>query len=118
MQRDSSDYYIWQLFPRYGFIKMGIFHMPCEDHLITNDPHLVFSVLSSRMALDGMSVDVQIYRLDFSPIWALEVITDGGASLVWEELFSTDSEAFATFQMAAKRGLSYFLTHAECATLH
>lgn len=89
-----------------------------EFDVIIEDPHLVVSELSSRMTLEGSGIDVQIYRLDFYPVWALEVIS-GGTSLIWDELFATDYEALSEFKkMAEVKGLAYILSQAEFETLH
>lgn len=86
---------------------------------MNHDPHLVYSPLSSHHTLDGMDLDVQIYRLDFYPVWALECVTEEGVSLVWNELFDTDYEALEAFQnIPADDGMAYLLSHADLESLH
>ena len=83
------------------------------------DPHLVYSPLSSHHRLDGMEFDVWIYRLDFYPVWALEIITEEGVSLVWKELFDSDHEALEAFgAIPAGDCMAYLLRHADLETMH
>jgi hypothetical protein len=44
----------------------------------------------------GLTVDVQIYRVENSK-WALEVIDGEGTSTVWDDQFDTDEDAKAEF---------------------
>lgn len=74
------------------------------------DPNIIVSPLSGTVTRDGISVDVQIYRLERDPHWALEVINEAGTSSVWDDLFDTDEKAYAAFQQAAEAdGMETFL---------
>ena len=50
------------------------------------------SPLSQKLSEDGNTVDVQIYRGGGSD-WILEVVDEYGNSTVWDDQFSSDSEA-------------------------
>ena len=87
--------------------------------MTNDDPHLVYSPLSSHHTLDGMDFNVQIYRLDFYPVWALEIVTEAGVSLVWKELFDTDLKALEAFETVPDEDcMAYLLSHAEQETMH
>jgi hypothetical protein len=58
------------------------------------DPKLINSPLSRVVEEDGVSVDVKIYRLEDTE-WSLEIVAENGNSTVWNDLFSSDSAAFA-----------------------
>lgn len=66
------------------------------------DPNIVRSGLSDRVTKDGVTVEVEIYRLEDDPRWALEVIDPTGASTVWEDDFDSDESALAAFQEVLK----------------
>jgi len=55
---------------------------------------LVYSPLCQRIARDGIEVDTQIYRGSTGG-WLLEVVDPFGNSTVWDDLFPTNSAAFA-----------------------
>jgi hypothetical protein len=66
------------------------------------------------MTVGGICVNVQIFRLDFFHLWALEIVTERGGSLVWDELFTTDEEALAAFETGTeKSGVAGFLADAH-----
>jgi len=66
------------------------------------DPVIVESSRSCTYAKDGMTVEVAIYRLESSTEWALEVIDSHGTSLVWNDEFASEDEAWAAFETAVK----------------
>ena len=77
------------------------------------DPNLITSSLSRVVSGGGMSVRVEIYRLEDRPGWALEVVNDKGTSTVWDELFDTDDAADAAFQQTVEsEGMAAFLDSA------
>lgn len=77
------------------------------------DPNIVTSGLSRTVQRDGITVDVNIYRLEEKPGWALEVVNEKGTSTVWDELFDTDEDANAEFLATiAKEGMTAFLDQA------
>jgi hypothetical protein len=65
---------------------------------VTPDPNLITSGLSGPISKEGITVQVQIVRLDNETLWSLEVANAEGTSTVWDEQFSTDEAAFAEFQ--------------------
>ena len=83
------------------------------------DSKVVHSDLSRRVTLDGISVDVRIYRLAHKFQWMLEVANEWGSSAVWEELFATDIAALGAFQATVQEeGMATFLGRADTETLH
>lgn len=77
------------------------------------DPNIVTSGLSRKVQRDGITVEVNIYRLEDEPGWALEVVNAKGTSTVWDELFETDDAANAEFlATVAKEGMTAFLDQA------
>ncbi len=74
------------------------------------DPNIITSGLSRRITEDGITVQLEIYRLEHDPKWALEVVNEAGTSIVWDELYDTDDDAYATFrQTVAEEGMEAFL---------
>ena len=69
------------------------------------DPKIINSPLSGSFTEAGITVDVQIYRLEDTK-WSLEVIDSEGTSIVWDHLFDTDEAARAEFERSvAEEGL-------------
>ena len=62
------------------------------------DPNLVTSGLSGVVTQDGIKVEICIYRLEHEKPWTLEVVNAAGTSVVWDEQFSSDEEAYAEFK--------------------
>ena len=58
-----------------------------------DDPNLIISGLSRSVSLEGMTVRIEIVRLEGNPDWSLEVIDAEGTSIVWEEPFRSDHAA-------------------------
>jgi hypothetical protein len=78
------------------------------------DPNLVHSSLSGTVTKDGVTVEVSIVRLEIVPDWTLEVVNSAGTSIVWDELFSSDEEAYAEFQRAVvEEGMTIFLENGK-----
>lgn len=76
------------------------------------DPNLVTSGLSRTVTVDGVTVAINIYRLEDDPQWSLEVVNEVGTSTVWEVPFDTDEEAFVAFQLTVEvEGMEAFLDH-------
>lgn len=74
------------------------------------EPNLVTSSLSQVITRSGISVDVQIYKLEGGTEWTLEVINDKGTSTVWDDPFESDDAAYATFlSTVADGGMTAFL---------
>lgn len=74
------------------------------------EPNILYSSLGRVLTIDGVTVDIKIYRLEYDPQWALEVINDQGTSTVWDVLFDTDDEAYAAFQLTVdEEGMRAFI---------
>ena len=74
------------------------------------DPNLVTSGLSGVVTQDGITVEICICRLEHEKPWTLEVVNAAGTSVVWDEPFSSDEEAYAEFKRTvADEGMQAFL---------
>lgn len=71
----------------------------CGHYLsdMTDSPDIIRSALCRSFTSDGLTVQIEIYRLRDSDSWTLELVDDEGDSIVWEEQFATDAAAFAEF---------------------
>ncbi len=75
-----------------------------------DDPKIIVSPLSRRYSSDGTTVSVEIYRLEGSQGWSLELVDADSNSTVWEDTFPTDQAAFDVFLLGVKTvGLSKLL---------
>jgi hypothetical protein len=61
------------------------------------DPKIIKSPLSQTFTSDGITVNVDIYRLAGGEGWTLELVDANWNSIVWEELFPTDEAALGEF---------------------
>jgi hypothetical protein len=74
------------------------------------EPNLVHSGLSRMVTKDGVNVEVSIVRLENETSWSLEVVNSSGTSIVWDDLFPSDEEAYAEFERTvADEGIRTFL---------
>ena len=74
------------------------------------EPNLVRSGLSRMVTKDGVTVEVSIVRLENEKGWSLEVVNSSGTSAVWDDLFSSDHDAYAEFESTvAQEGIRTFL---------
>ena len=67
-----------------------------------NDPKIIVSPFSCQFTDDGITVDVQIYKLEDGDGWTLELVDEENNSTVWEELFTTDEAAWQEFEAGVK----------------
>ncbi|SFA84814.1 hypothetical protein SAMN05421688_1125 [Poseidonocella pacifica] len=58
------------------------------------EPNLVISSASQRIVEDGVPFKVEIYKLEGGDGWSLEVVTEHGTSIVWDDPFEDDRAAF------------------------
>jgi len=58
-----------------------------------DEPNVVHSSKSQRVAIDGYPFQIEIYRLEGDREWSLEVIDMDGTSHVWDETFASDKAA-------------------------
>jgi hypothetical protein len=77
-----------------------------------NEPEIQHSPLCQKVTRDGITLDVQIYRLASGDGgWSLEVIDEEGTSIVWDDRFATDVAAYAEFQRTIdEEGFDAFLS--------
>jgi hypothetical protein len=74
------------------------------------EPNIVHSGLSRTVKKDGVAVEVSIIRLEHETEWSLEVVNGAGTSIVWDQLFSSDDEAYAEFERTVvEEGMQAFL---------
>ena len=64
---------------------------------MTDASNIIRSALCQSFSSDGLTVQIEIYRLEDGDGWTLELIDAEGGSIVWEEQFATDVAAFAEF---------------------
>jgi hypothetical protein len=50
--------------------------------------------MSRKIVEDGITFDVQIYKIEGTDGWSLDVVTQDGTSVVWDDLFTDDEVAF------------------------
>jgi hypothetical protein len=83
-----------------------------------NDPAIVVSALSRRVTVEGVSVEVQIYRREPDTDWILEVIDHEGASTVFDDRFESDRAALeAAMRVIQDEGIRTFVDD-RSGTLH
>jgi uncharacterized protein len=85
-----------------------------------DDPEIIFSERSGHYLVDGVRLEVSIYKTDRDPEWVLEVINSNGTSIVWDDPFEDDGLAWKAFEQAVEEeGVRVFLDEGDPrATLH
>ena len=74
----------------------------------SDDMQIIFSSHSQLVEQDGVTLDVQIYRIPVSD-WTLEVVNENKTSYVWDDEFDNDADAWAEFQRTLREdGLAAF----------
>jgi hypothetical protein len=63
------------------------------------DPTIITSPLSGPFSEGGLTVDVQIYRLEDTK-WSLEVIDSEGTSTAWDDQFQTADAQVPTWMFS------------------
>ncbi|HEX7782914.1 MAG TPA: hypothetical protein VF509_08915 [Sphingobium sp.] len=72
----------------------------------------VYSGMSQRIMLDGVSLDVVIFRPYGGGGWQLNVINQQGRATIWETDFATDWAAFDAFQnRSVKDGVTCYASN-------
>ena len=72
--------------------------------------NIVYSEFAGRFTQDGVSVEVVIVKLEGGSEWTLEVVNSSGTSIVWDDPFLDDHEAYAEFQRTvSEEGMEAFL---------
>lgn len=59
-----------------------------------SEPNLIISSASQRVVVENVPFKVDIYKLEGGEGWSLEVVTEDGTSIVWDDLFDDDRAAF------------------------
>ena len=73
-------------------------------------PNLLYSEFCGHFARDGVDVEIFIVKLEGGRYWTLEVVNSNGTSIVWDETFLDDHEAYAEFQRTvSEEGMEAFL---------
>jgi hypothetical protein len=75
-----------------------------------DDYHVELSPLSRPYSENGKSVEVEIYKGEDDEGWILEILDTKGNSMIAEEMFKTDKEAWDQFIMDVKEdGIEAFI---------
>ncbi len=83
-----------------------------------DDYVLVHSPLETRLAADGLAIEVLIYRGEDEDGWILEVVDHLGGSTVWDDRFPTDQAAYeAVTRAIVAEGIASFTVEVG-PTLH
>ena len=83
------------------------------------DPVIITSDLSRTVDEDGITVEVNIFRLETENHWHLEVVNEAGTSTVWEDTFATEELAFDVFTRTVEtESMSAFLGETVPPALH
>lgn len=85
-----------------------------------SDPKIIKSPLSRKFTRDGITIDVEIYRLEGADGWVLELVDEDWNATAWEDLFPTDQAAWDEFERGLKEiGLAALLEgDEELPTVH
>ncbi len=70
---------------------------------MNDEPEIVMSELCRSIKSDGKQYQIDIFRGDCEG-WILEVVTEKGDSIVWDDEFSTDQEALDEALAEIKNG--------------
>ena len=65
-------------------------------------PNLLYSEHCGHFSQDGVGVEVFIVKLEGGRYWTLEVVNSKGTSIVRDETFLDDHEAYVEFQRTVK----------------
>lgn len=57
------------------------------------DPNIVTSGKSQKVTIDGLPFSIEIYRLENDKTWTLEVVDEENTSHIWDDGFTSDTEA-------------------------
>lgn len=74
-----------------------------------NEPNITTSSKAQKVLVEDHSISIEIYKLEGTSGWTLEVINDQGTSIVWDELFGSDDDALAiALETLDEEGLAIF----------
>lgn len=87
------------------------------NHSNDEDPTIIYSDLCQNIDRDGIKIEVCIIRLEHETDWTLEVVNENGTSIVWDDVFLSDKDAFAELQRTIeKEGMKTFLDDGNVVT--
>jgi len=73
---------------------------------------LIYSRLCRSYTEDGHLLEIQIFRLEGNVTWQLDVVNEDGTSVVWDEPFATEQQAYEAFcDMLEREGIDAFLSN-------
>ncbi|MBB3995544.1 hypothetical protein GGR95_003201 [Sulfitobacter undariae] len=58
------------------------------------EPNLITSSASQQVIVEGIRFKIDICKLEGEDGWSIEVVTEDGTSIVWDDLFDDDQAAF------------------------
>lgn len=67
------------------------------------EPNLITSSASQHIVEEGVPFKVDICKLEGGDGWSLEVVTEDGTSIVWDDLFDDDQAAFEEALMTIRK---------------
>jgi len=74
-----------------------------------NEPNITTSSKTQKVLVKDHSISIEIYKLEGTSGWTLEVINDQGTSIVWDELFGSDEDALTmALDTLDEEGLTIF----------
>ena len=74
-----------------------------------NEPNITTSSKAQKVLVEDHSISIEIYKLEGTSGWTLEVINDQGTSIVWDELLGSDDDALAiALETLDEEGLAIF----------
>lgn len=86
---------------------------------MADDPEIIVSPLSGEFTSEGITVEVQIYRLATGEEWSLEVVDEDDNSTVWDAVFASDKDAYDAFiEDVHDEGLAAIVSGDGSTTLH
>jgi hypothetical protein len=87
---------------------------------VTDDePKIIKSPLSQKFTRDGITVSVEIFRMEGEAEWSLEVVDAEWASTVWDGTFPTDKAAYDQFISDVEReGLATVISGSQPPSLN
>ncbi|MDG1859378.1 MAG: hypothetical protein P8I94_09755 [Emcibacteraceae bacterium] len=74
-----------------------------------NEPNITTSSKTQKILVEDHSISIEIYKLEGTSGWTLEIINDQGTSIVWEDLFGSDEDALTiALETIDEEGLAIF----------
>jgi hypothetical protein len=92
-----------------------------RERIVMTDPKIIVSPFSQPFSEGGITVDVQIYKIEGAEGWMLELVDEKNNSTVWTDPFPSDQAAWDEFVTGVRElGLKALLEadETEGATVH